>query len=410
MTSAHITGATLRDDTIQRLGGNGDNWYSTWAKDGSLYVALCDGTGFRGLDRKYYNSRLYRVEGTPETGLTFHDVPGYPDLSTPAIPGEPEPGIPRSRYYGFGTIAIGDRLYQYLDTFNLPGIEDQATSGALRFNGAKLIYSPDGGTTWHNQDGSTPVYWENWDERSRDTMVFFEEPGESFSLHSILQMGRGYELNRDGFVYVYAPNGNEEGTMNQLVMYRVPKDKILDRGSYRYYSGRPGGEPAWTKDIANRRPVATFPSGWVNTTAHAYAWQPSVTYNPGLDTYLMANWATGPAESGEWFGKESYLGLYQSDTPWGPWRQFHEDTAWAPGGDTLARCYQPQIVPNWISADGRSFWMIWTDFQHGDSAETDAERKRIVSSGISDDDKIDQLAALMPYYSFNVQRVDLTLA
>ena len=401
-----ITGAIRRDETIRRIGGYGDNWYSTWTADGSVLIALCDGTGFPGTERRVYNSRLYRLEGHPESGVTFSDVPGYPDLSTLASEGIEAIYDAPPRYYGFGTLAVDGSVYQFLSTWNIKIAAQMPPMGTMRFVGAKLIYSPDGGTTWHNQDHSTPVHWEEWDEQD-DALMFFHEPDETFSLISILQMGKGYELNTDGFVYIYAPNGNDEGTMNQLVLARVPKDKILDRGSYRYYSGRPGGEPAWTKDIANRRPVATFPSGWVNTTAHAYAWQPSVTYNPGLDTYLMANWATGPAESGEWFGKESYLGLYQSDTPWGPWRQFHEDTAWAPGGDTLARCYQPQIVPNWISADGRSFWIIWTDFQHGDGAEMEAKRAQILASGVSDDDKIDQLAGLMPYYSFNIQRVDL---
>ena len=110
-----------------------------------------------------------------------------------------------------------------------------------------------------------------------------------------------------------------------------------------------------------------------------------------------------------WFGKESYLGLYQSDTPWGPWRQFHEDTAWAPGGDTLARCYQPQIIPNWISDDGKSFWMVWTDFQTpyaGEAAE--AKRQEIIGSDLSRDDKLDQLALMRPHYAFNIQKVELT--
>ena len=29
---------------------------------------------------------------------------------------------------------------------------------------------------------------------------------------------QNYEYNRDGYVYVYAPNGNKEGSMNELVM------------------------------------------------------------------------------------------------------------------------------------------------------------------------------------------------
>jgi hypothetical protein len=285
-----------------------------------------------------------------------------------------------------------------------------ASDGDLRFIGAKLIYSPDNGETWYNQDGSTPVHWEDWDERSKDTMVFFNEPGESFGVHSILQMGKDYELNTDGYVYVYSPNGNEEGTMNQLVMCRMPKDKILDRSSYEFFTGlNDDGSASWSPDIEDRGVVYTFPTGWVNKRVHPYAWQPNVTYNPGLGMYIMGNWATGLSETGEWFGKPSYLGLYQSPTPWGPWEQFHEDTSWTPGGDEKARCYQPIITPSWFSEDGTSFWMIWTDFQsvHPNMAEQLARREEIKNSDMTDDEKADALAAQRPYYAFNVQKVDL---
>jgi hypothetical protein len=403
--TARITGATLRDDTIQRLGGNGDNWYSTWAADGSLYIALCDGMGFVGTDRQVYNSRLYRVEGNPQTGVTFHDVPEYPEL---VVDFDVDP--PQTRYYGFGTLAVDGAIYQYMDTFSDPLTPENIARG-WEFNGAKLIYSPDGGATWHNQDGSTPVRYEGWDERSKDTLVFFREPDLTFSLHSILQMGRDYSLNTDGYVYVYAPDGVTEGTMNRLVMFRVPKDRILHRDAYEYFAGLDAaGDATWSSELADRAAVHTFPSGWVNTGAHPYAWQPSITYNPGLGTYLMANWATGPDAAGEWFGKPSFLGLYQSDTPWGPWIPFHEDESWTPGGDTAARCYQPQIIPNWISEDGTSFWLVWTDFQ---ATGDDDEAKRIFDelrrSGASPQQLAEAREKQRPYYSFNVQKVDLTV-
>jgi hypothetical protein len=409
---SRITSATLRDDTIQRLGGNGDNWYPTWGADGSLYVALCDGTGFPGIPRRNNNSRLIRIEGQPETGLTFHDVPGYPIIGFP-LRGEYDNTTPGTllgiRYYGFGTISVDGTIYQYLNPWPEPLTQDVMDGkGDLRFVGAKLIYSPDGGTTWHNQDGSTPVRWEGWGEQSRENQVFFHEDGEAFSLQGILQMGQDYSLNEDGYVYVYSPNGNSEGTMNQLVLFRVPKDKILDRGAYRYFAGFRGGEPAWLSNIDGRVPVHTFPKGWVNSLLHPYAWQANVTYNPGLGVYMMANWATGPSEDGMWFGKPSYMTFLQSKTPWGPWEVFYEDDSWTPGGDQNARCYQPIIVPNWISEDGKSFWMIWTDFQADAEKGAAGTAANEANPDNSDDEYAANLNAGMPYYAFNIQRVDLT--
>src|SRR5207237_9938262 len=91
----------------------------------------------------------------------------------------------RARYYGFGIVALGDAIQHVYSTPN------KWHAPPYRFIGNKLIYSPDGGATWKNQDGSSPVVFEKWDERSRKNMVFFNEPDDCFSLLTILQMGKG---------------------------------------------------------------------------------------------------------------------------------------------------------------------------------------------------------------------------
>ena len=306
-----IKGARRRDETTLRLGGIGDNWHMSWAADDRQVVAMCDGYGWPSTARQSYNSRLYRITGSPP-GVHFEDVPGYPELlSDTKTPG----GF--SRYYGFGTLAIDGRIYQFLSTPNVPF--DQP---GPRFVGAKLIYSGDDGATWRNQDGSSPVSWEAWPTRSKQNMVFFEESQEAFALLTILQMGRNYEYNSDGFVYVYAPNGNTDGTMNELAMFRVPRDRILSRGAYEYFAGTRDSGPVWTADIDARGIVCSFPRGWVNTTIHPYSWQPSVAYNQPLGVYMMANWGMGCAEDGSWFGKPSYLGLWVAPDPWAPGSRF----------------------------------------------------------------------------------------
>ena len=367
-----IKGIQRLDETLVRAGGQGDNWHMTWANNDKLYAGLCDGSGWPdvpGYTGASYNARLYILNGAPPH-VSFEHVPGYPDLLSEAFPNF-------SRYYGFGIIALDGAIYQYLSTpnhpFSLPN---------PYFTGAKLIYSPDNGQTWRNQDGSV-LRWEPWDERNHENMVFLEEePKGAFSLLTVLQMGRNYEHNRDGYVYVYSPNGGTEGTMNELVMFRVSKERVLDRSSYEYFAGRtPDGGAKWTPDITARGIVHTFPSGWVNTQIHPYAWHPSVVYNAPLGVYMMANWGMGCAPDGMWFGKPSYLGFWIAPQPWGPWTQIHEDTAWMPGGDAQARAYQPQIGPKWIAPDGKSFWLVHTDFQ-----EIDGQR---------------------PYYAFNYQQVKI---
>jgi hypothetical protein len=316
-----------------------------------------------------YNSRVYAVAGTPPE-VRFEFLPTYPELVN-------YPGTRQiSRYYNFGILALDTHLYQFLSTPNHPFNEP-----GPRFVGAKVIYSPDGGRTWCNQDGTWPVMWEGWEARSRANMIFYEEPGDAFSLLTVLQMGQDYQQNMDGYVYLYAPNGNTEGTMNQLVLCRVPRRQILDRSAYTFCAGlRPDGGAEWSGSIDDRAVVHTFPSGWVNRFVHPYAWHPSVVFYVPSGEYLMANWGMGCSPDGEWFGKPSYLGFWTAPRPWGPWTQVHEETAWTPDRDRSARAYQPQIAPKWIARDGRAFWLVWTDFQE------------VKGRG-------------RPYYAFNAQQV-----
>lgn len=361
-----IAGIRRLEETTIRFGGCGDNWHMTWAGNGKQYVSLCDGNGLPGTPRdKRLNSRIYAVIGSPPD-VTFEFLPAYPNFQNP------------TRYYNFGILAHDQRIYSFLSTHHLPW--------PAKFVGVKLIYSPDNGQTWLNQDGFSPVRWEQGVQRSRDNMIFFEEPGDAFALLTVLQMGRNYQDNADGYVYIYAPNGSVEGTMNQLVMCRVARDRILDRRAYEFLcTPRGDGSAEWSSRIQDRGVVYTFPSGWVNQKAHPYAWHPSVVYYAPTKQYLMANWGMGCTPDGSWwFGKPSYLGFWAARHPWGPWTQVHEDTAWTPTGDPRERAYQPQIVPKWIAADGRSFWLVWTDFQE------------VQGKG-------------RPYYAFNAQRAEVMI-
>ncbi|GFE83694.1 hypothetical protein GCM10011487_56940 [Steroidobacter agaridevorans] len=394
-----------REETTLRLGGNGDNFHMTWAADDDQFVAVCDGLGWLKDPKRYYNSRLYRIAGGPQQAQ-FREVEGYPELT----------GLLNTeniqRYYGFGTLAMNGHIYQFLSTPNHQFTSDAGTvwPGA-RFVGVKLIFSPDEGRTWFNQSRATPVVWEPWSERSKINMLFFEEPQDAFSLLSVLQMGQNYAQNKDGYIYVYAPNGNTEGTMNQLVMFRVPTNAILHRDEYEYFAGlQQSGSARWVRDLGARSAVHTFPSGWVNTSIHPWAWMPSVTYNAPLGLFMMVSWGMGCAPDGSWFGKPSYLGLWVATNPWGPWSQIHEETSWIPQNDPAARAFAPQISPKWISRDGKSFWLVWADFQKtgGEQAFERLLKEGLMARGDADTVRFFQKAAkAMPYYAFNAQRVDL---
>jgi hypothetical protein len=142
-----------------------------------------------------------------------------------------------------------------------------------------------------------------------------------------------------------------------------------------------------------------------------------VAYNPGLGVYLLAAQGVGVGDDGGWFAKPSYLGFWAAPTPWGPFTQFHEETAWTPGGNLGSRAFAPSIAPKWISADGRSFWLVWSDYEfkgdEGDNYNPDAAMIE-AAKNIRDDAEFVRFFAAwtekhQPSAAFHTQRVDLTV-
>jgi len=403
----HVVAAKRRDETIRNLGGMGDGYKMTLRRDGSHLIAVNDGPGWTEPVRAFYTTRLWRMDGDPDDPR-FGALPGYPVLNRSERPPE------APHYYGHGVIQVGDTIYQFLGTL------DHAEDRPRRWIGAKLIYSTDNGATWRNQDSSTPVMWEDWKEQTRERLAFLEPDG-CFSLLSILQYGAA-QAGPDGYVHVYGLNGSVDGRMNELVLFRIKPQDLTNRKAYRFFAGRDrAGRPYWSADIARRQPVHIFPQGWVNSVnlfpgdLVIESWLPSVVYHPALGLYMMSSAGIGVAPDGTEFGKPSYLGLWVADQPTGPWRQIHEDMAWTPGGDPLSRAYAPQIAPGWIAPDGRSFWLVWPDLKgirefgasEGEvekalAKATNAEERATIETGV--------VRQFMPGFSFNMQRIDLTLA
>ena len=393
-----IKSVVRRNETILRIDSHGDIFHTTWGADDRQYTAVCDGSGWSKEPGVFYNSKLWAIQGDPPQP-TFENVPGYPEKSHWDVIHKITPP-----YYGFGTLAVDGRIYQFMST-NIPAEEAGITGPVVVFIGAKLIYSPDNGRTWCNQDGSTPVVWEPRQEQSRENMMFYNEPQKAFSTLSFLQMGRDYGANRDGYVYVYAPNGSTESTLNELVMFRVPKNQILNRSAYEFFAGLgPNGDARWTHDIEGRGVVHTFPTGWYNTKGHPWAWHPSLAYNEPLGLYMMTTWGNGAGPDGLWFGEPSYLGIWVAPQPWGPWTQVHEETAWLTETNPAARPYAPQFAPKWIAPDGKSFWLVWTDFMAGSVPQPDYGASLTPETRIQ---VVEQQRKALPYYAFNTQRVDL---
>jgi hypothetical protein len=420
MKASSIHGIQTRPETTVRMGGVGDCWCLTWTGAGDQFTCGNDTSSWPGMPRNCFSNRGYLVYGDPPD-VDFEFLPGYPDhpIHPRFVPPERASEY-RHDYSGFGTLAVDGRIYLYLATRNGPT--------EPRFNGAKVIYSEDHGATWCNQDGSTPVVWEGWEERTAANHIFLQEDGDAFNVPIVLQMGQEYVDNRDGYVYVYSPNGNTDGTMNEIVLCRVRKEELLDRAGYDFFAGfSPNGQPRWSGQIGDRKPVVTAPEGWVlplriesaaetpwrigvEVQAQPHSWTPTVVYNRALDVYMMANTGMGVGDDGRWFGKASYLGFWVADQPWGPWLQIHGDAAWSPTGDDRERAYEVNISPKWIAADGRSLWIVGTDYMDVEEIADETEYQELLISGDPGDER---LAAAVerrqPYYGVSAQKIELLM-
>ena len=54
------------------------------------------------------------------------------------------------------------------------------------------------------------------------------------------------------------------------------------------------------------------------------------------------------------------LGMWYSENPYGPWKQFYYTDYWTVD-DPANLTYQPKLSPKWISDDGQKMTLIWSD-------------------------------------------------
>jgi len=347
--------------TLRRVGGKGDNWCQTWAADGNVITAMDDGEWH--TSQYKYHSRLYRISGNANN-FSYRQIQNYPNFHTDG-----------DGWFAYGITSVNGVLYSTVS---------KTQNGAWSegpFRGMKLLRSYDNGNNWNRVDRyNNDRYLGQWDQAreliNQDEMFFLEESGRNgkgktaypFAYVSFVQNGQDNRASRDGYVYIYSP---EVANSNQLLLARAPANQLGQRSAWQYFSGWNGSNATWTSNIENRRANMYLPErnsrgeyfGW-------YSWLPSVVWNAGLGKYVMVNGGTyaghGMSNStndyyNKWMHtKSGSLGLWYSDTPYGPWKQFYYTDHWT-ADNSKNLTYQPKLSPKWISADGRRMTLIWSD-------------------------------------------------
>lgn len=283
--------------------GVGDNWPITWADDDNLYTTYGDGPGFRRRPRRELTLGFARILGVP-SAIVAQDI--VSDADTPA--GGGKNGIKSS-----GLLMVDHVLWMVVRNYKVDG----------DYRHSRLAWSKDYERTWT---------WADW---------YFSD---TFGCPEFVQFGPDYKGARDEFVYIVSQSNNDSYEYSpDVVMARVPKDKLADRSAYRFFSGLDaGGAPNWSTNIADRKPIFTDPRGTLRI---------SLTYNAAIKRYIM----TSSHRVGEGPHNPS-LGVFDAPEPWGPWTTVYYDDHWS--GDD--RTYHHKFPTKWMSADGRTMWLLYS--------------------------------------------------
>jgi Domain of unknown function (DUF4185) len=298
-------------DEFDRYALGSDLWPVTWADDDALYGVWGDGGGFGGLNKVGRVSLgVARIAGLPGA-LEAKNVFGGQDAQAPAT------FIGKSH----AIISIDGEQYMW--------VEEQG-----KWMRGKVGKSTDRGKTWRFKGGKGSFQDSDWT---------FEEPGGVFADPALLQFGRDYHDARDGYVYGYSERVRNVA-QTDIVMFRVPKDRLMDRTAYEFFAGFDGtGAPVWTSLINKMKPVFSDPNG--------VAWGVQVMYHPRLKRYLMT---VRPEDNG------SAWGIFDAPEPWGPWTTVAYYSKWLDASRKIMYVFNPK----WISSDGRTMYMIFSGSEH----------------------------------------------
>jgi len=320
-----IKGFELDWSSHQRAAPGSGDWGITWADDDHQYTAWGNGGGFGepSTDDKVFLG-FARIEGDVDDHLAVN-VWGGADAENPAEFGGK----------AYSLLSIDGTLYTW---------RCGDTDGASSLEFQELYRSTDYSATWRSTG-------------AKFTQSSFKEGDYGFYCPVFLQYGQDYEGARDDYVYMYAPNIQQNETLypqtpGEVTLIRTSKNRVNVRSAFEFYAGLGAdGEPVWTFDVNDRKPVLEDPENGV--TQHIAA-----LYNPGLDRYILTTEHSEHAEGN--------IAIYDGPTPWGPWTTVHFSDSFG-RFKTLDNGFMWVFPSKWLSEDGKSFAMIYTGKGRNDS-------------------------------------------
>jgi hypothetical protein len=221
-------------------------------------------------------------------------------------------------------LAVDKRLYAFLHKGKVHELNPPRDVGYL-------AYSDDGGVVWSIVGGSWKA--SPWKDH--------------FRMGAFIQMGKGYQLNGDGYIYLLAVKeiNVQPGVPlpNQPVyLARVGREEITlgDYSGWEYWVKDGVGTHHWSKSHLDASPVL---GALGNSLSGGTITSGSAMFHAGIGNFLYFTGLidAGPRDTAETLDNV----LYESATPWGPWR---EAATFSKVGGYIAGLIAKDAGPNFV--------------------------------------------------------------
>ncbi len=298
-------------DTLKSAAPGSDLWPVTWGPDGHIYTSWGDGGGFGGTNSDGRVSMGFaRIEGTPGDYVATNVNGGKNGQHPASFLSKGKTG---------GIVFVDGVLYAWLNR----------QDGTWPTVNHSLIWSDDFAASWKQSSWMWPK-------------------GEgNFKPNTFLQFGKDYAGARDDYVYFYGRNETAWARGTHGYLGRVHRTKLKTRVAYEFFAGLDDKcAPIWSSDVSERKPHFTDAGGVDGI---------QVVYNAAIKRYLLT------AHRGD----QGTLGIFGAPEPWGPWTTvaYYDNWLDLKGTGIKREMLFVNIPTKWISADGKTIWVIFTGGQ-----------------------------------------------
>jgi hypothetical protein len=206
--SPAIRSISLSTPPLMPFVSNGDLWFTTWADDDYLYGTWGDGRGATpDLGRELRTDcGIVKFTGTPPQLHAEPLLRNAPSDATPSVDDKPSSVLfVDKRLYGQFHSPLGDARIGY------------------------MAYSDDHGLHWKRVG-----YYGPDQPKPENASPWTKDRNSPFRCMFLINMGKTYSLNRDGFVYALAI-GREWNWSGGVYLARVRKAQILHYSDWEYF-------------------------------------------------------------------------------------------------------------------------------------------------------------------------------